>query len=117
AAADAVRRHADGYAFTIGAMGGEGRNFYNEAFTRLGYGADVAAVARLWNSGRRDDARAAVPLDFGRLTNLVGTNSDVAERVSSYRDAGITTLLAKVDGDYRSQLATLERLLALIRSD
>src|SRR4051794_31934724 len=35
---EAVRRHAAGYAFTIGAMGSRGRNFYNEAFRRLGYG-------------------------------------------------------------------------------
>ena len=28
-----------------------------------------------------------------------------------YRDAGITTLLAKLEGDHSDQLATLERLL------
>jgi F420-dependent oxidoreductase-like protein len=112
AAAEAVRRHADGYAFTIGAMGAGGRNFYNEAFTRLGYGAEVAAVARLWSEGRRDEARAAVPLDLGKLTNLVGTGAQVADRVDAYREAGITTLLAKLEGDYPHQLATLERLLS-----
>jgi hypothetical protein len=97
----AARRHVDGYAFTIGAMGAGGRsggrNFYNDAFTRLGYGAEVATVAKLWRSGRRDEARAAVPLDLRRLTNLVGTA--IAERISRYRAAGITTLLAKLDGD------------------
>ena len=46
ASADAAaRRHADGYAFTIGAMGAGGRNFYNDAFTRLGYGDEVEKVA------------------------------------------------------------------------
>ncbi len=35
----AARKHADGYAFTIGAMGAGGTNFYSDAFTRLGYGA------------------------------------------------------------------------------
>jgi len=110
----AVRRHAEGYAFTIGAMGAGGRNFYNDAFTRLGYGDEVARVAELWQSGKRDDARQAVPLDLGRLTNLVGTQDDIAERVAKYRAAGITTLLAKQEGDYQSQLATLERLLAVV---
>src|SRR5699024_7061895 len=56
---DAARRHAEGYAFTIGAMGAAGRNFYNDAFTRLGYGAEIAHVERLWRNGRRDEARAA----------------------------------------------------------
>ena len=110
-AAAAARRHADGYAFTIGAMGTGGRNFYNDAFTRLGYGEQVAAVADLWQAGRRDEARAAVPIDLGRLTNLVDTADRITERVHLYRAAGITTLLAKLEGDYSDQLATLERLL------
>lgn len=120
AAADAAaRRHADGYAFTIGAMGSTGteaggRNFYNDAFARLGYGDQVAEVAELWRSGKRDEARAAVPIDLGRLTNLVGTPEAISERLSSYRAAGITTLLAKLDGDYPHQLATLARLLDLV---
>ncbi|OBF29088.1 F420-dependent methylene-tetrahydromethanopterin reductase [Mycobacterium sp. ACS1612] len=114
AASAAARRHADGYAFTIGAMGAKGRNFYNDAFTRLGYGDEVARVAQLWQSGDRDEARRAVPLDLGRLTNLVGTQEQIEQRLKLYREAGISTLLAKIEGDYESHLATLERLLAAV---
>jgi alkanesulfonate monooxygenase SsuD/methylene tetrahydromethanopterin reductase-like flavin-dependent oxidoreductase (luciferase family) len=115
ASADAAaRRHADGYAFTIGAMGAGGRNFYNDAFARLGYGDEVSRVAALWQGGRRDEARQAVPIDLGRLTNLVGTEGGIAERVHKYRAAGITTLLAKLEGDYPHQLTTLERLLEIV---
>jgi F420-dependent oxidoreductase-like protein len=134
----AARRHADGYAFTIGAMGANGgqersdpgkthggqersdpgkthgRNFYNDAFTRLGYGAAVETVASLWKAGKRDEARQAVPIDLGRLTNLVGTDAAIAGRVRKYDRAGITTLLAKLDGDYAQQLATLERLVGIV---
>lgn len=113
-AAAAARRHADGYAFTIGAMGSPGKNFYNAAFTRLGYGDQVRTVADLWQSGRRDEARAAVPIDLGRLTNLVGTGDGILERVHTYRQAGITTLLAKLEGEYSNQLTTLERLLDVV---
>lgn len=109
----AQRRHADGYAFTIGAMGDGGRNFYNDAFTRLGYGEGVTRVAGLWQEGKREEARAAVPIDLGRLTNLVGTREFIAERIECYREAGINTLLAKVDGELAEQLATLEGLLAI----
>jgi F420-dependent oxidoreductase-like protein len=117
ASADAAaRRHADGYAFTIGAMGVDGRNFYNDAFTRLGYGAEVKAVAELWQAEKRDDARRAVPLDLGRLTNLLGTPDALRERVHVYRAAGITTLLAKLEGDHEHQLSTLERLLGIAAS-
>ena len=118
----AARRHAEGYAFTIGAMGAggsdpgsyQGRNFYNDAFTRLGYGAAVQRVSELWAAGRRDDAREAVPLDIGRLTNLLGTDEAIADRVEHHRQAGITTLLTKLDGDYAHQLATLERLMGIV---
>jgi len=110
----AARRHADGYAFTIGAMGVNGRNFYNDAFTRLGYGEEVGIVAELWQRGEREKARQAVPIDLGRLTNLVGTPDGIAERLRKYRAAGITTLLTKLEGGYPEQLATLERLLSII---
>jgi F420-dependent oxidoreductase-like protein len=114
ASADAAaRRHAAGYAFTIGAMGSGGQNFYNNAFTRLGYGTEVGAVAELWQAGKHDEARRRVPLDLGRLTNLLGTSATIAERVSRYRAAGITTLLAKLEGGYEQQLTTLRRLVAI----
>jgi alkanesulfonate monooxygenase SsuD/methylene tetrahydromethanopterin reductase-like flavin-dependent oxidoreductase (luciferase family) len=109
----AARRHADGYAFTIGAMGVGGQNFYNDAFTRLGYGDEVGTVAELWQAGKHDEARSSVPLDLGRLTNLLGTEDIIAERVSHYRAVGITTLLAKLEGDHEEQLATLQRLVAI----
>ncbi len=110
----AARRHADGYAFTIGAMGVGGQNFYNDAFSRLGYTDEVNTVAQLWQAGDRDEARAAVPLDLGRLTNLLGTDDIIAERVERYRAAGVTTLLAKLEGGHEQQLAALRRLVALV---
>jgi len=83
-------------------------------FTRLGDGDEVAAVAELWRAGKRDEARAAVPIDLGRLTNLVGTPDAIADRVRRHRDAGITTLLAKLEGDHAQTLETLERLIAIV---
>jgi F420-dependent oxidoreductase-like protein len=109
----AARRHADGYAFTIGAMGVGGQNFYNDAFSRLGYADEVAKVAELWQGGDRDEARRKVPLDLGKLTNLLGTDEVIAERVARYRAAGITTLLAKLEGDHSQQLDALRRLVAI----
>ncbi|ORB60264.1 F420-dependent methylene-tetrahydromethanopterin reductase [Mycobacteroides saopaulense] len=113
-AAAAVKRHAAGYAFTIGAMGGSGRNFYNEAFTRLGYGDGVRIVESLWRTGDRDGARDAVPEDLGRLTNLVGTDEMIGQRLERYRASGISTLLVKLDTPYEEQLRALDRLLALL---
>ncbi|MFI6215095.1 LLM class flavin-dependent oxidoreductase [Nocardia brasiliensis] len=113
ATARMVDKHAEGYAFTIGAMGVGGRNFYNDAFTRLGFGKEIEQVARLWQAGDKEAARRAVPRELGALTNLIGTPVDITERLRRYRAAGITSLLAKLDGDYAQQLSTLRTLLAL----
>jgi len=111
----AARRHADGYAFTIGAMGSRDQNFYNDVLTRLGFGDDVRAVQDLWLAGQRDAAAARVPAEIGRATNLLGTPAMVAERLRLYRDAGITTLQAKLSGDHAARLDTLAQLIELVR--
>jgi F420-dependent oxidoreductase-like protein len=111
----AARRHASGYAFTIGAMGTPDRNFYNDALTRQGFGDDVRAVQQLWLSGRRDEAAARVPAEIGYATNLLGTPAMVADRLRLYRDAGITTLQAKLAGDHETRLDTLAQLVDLVR--
>ena len=116
---EAGRRHAEGYAFTFGAMGSSTTNFYNDAFARQGHGDDVRAVQRLWLAGDRDAARKRVPTAIGLGTNLVGTDDLVRERLRLYRDAGITTLRAGLQGghttpDIDGQLADLARLLDLV---
>ena len=114
----ASRRHADGYAFTFGAMGSATTNFYSNAFERQGYGDDVRAVQELWQSGDRDAARRRVPTAIGFGTNLIGTDDLVRARLRLYRDAGITTLRANLHGDPATdldrQLADLEHLMALV---
>jgi F420-dependent oxidoreductase-like protein len=113
---EAARRHARGYAFTIGAMGSRDKNFYNAAFTRQGFGDDVRAVQDLWLAGKREEAAKRVPLEIGFKTNLLGPPDLIKERVGLYRDAGITTLQAKLDGGAQDRLDTLAHLIDLVRS-
>jgi F420-dependent oxidoreductase-like protein len=114
----AGRRHAEGYAFTFGAMGSPTRNFYNDAFERQGYGDDVREVQRLWLAGDRDAARKRVPTAIGLGTNLIGTDDHVRERLRRYRDIGIGTLRVQLQDDPSSdldtQLGDLARLLDLV---
>lgn len=117
----AGRRHAEGYAFTFGAMGSAATNFYNNAFERQGYGEDVRAVQRLWLAGDKDAARRRVPTAIGRGTNLIGSDDLVRERLRLYRDAGVNTLRATFQGtpnsdDLDHQLDDIGRLLDLVRS-
>ena len=117
---EAARRHADGYAFTFGAMGSPAHNFYNDAFARQGFGDDVREVQRLWLAGDRDAARRRVPSEIGLRTNLIGGDDDVRARLRLYRDAGISTLRVTgmeetLDPTARSgRLESLARLLDLV---
>jgi F420-dependent oxidoreductase-like protein len=111
---EAARRHASGYAFTIGAMGSRDQNFYNAAFSRQGYADDIEAVQQLWLAGKREEAALRVPLDLGWKTNLLGTAAMIKERVRLYRDAGITQLQAKLSGSPQEQLDTLAQLLDVV---
>lgn len=110
---EAARRHARGYAFTIGAMGNRSQNFYNAAFARQGYGDDVRAVQELWLAGERERAADRVPVELGRRTNLLGPPEVVRERLAAYRAAGVTTLQAKLTGSLEDRLTALGTLLEL----
>lgn len=111
---EAARRHARGYAFTIGAMGSQASNFYNAALERQGFGDDVHAVQSLWLAGRREEAADRVPLELGLKTNLLGTPAMVRNRLRLYRDAGITTVQAKLGGDLRRRVETAAQLIELV---
>ena len=110
---EASRRHARGYAFTIGAMGSRDHNFYNDAFARQGYGEDVRAVQELWLDGKREEAADRVPIDLGRRTNLLGPPAVVRERLALYQAVGVTTLQAKLSGTLDQRLATLATFVEL----
>lgn len=113
---EAGRRHAEGYAFTFGAMGSPTTNFYNDAFSRQGFGDDVAEVQRLWLAGKRDAARERVPVEIGIRTNLIGTDSMIRDRLRLYRDAGVDLIrVGHVAGpDLDTRLATLARLVEMV---
>ncbi len=96
---EAGRRHADGYAFTFGAMGSARTNFYNRAFERQGFGDAVAEVQRLWLAGDHAAARRAVPVEIGLRTNLIGPPDEVRRRLREYRDCGVDTLRVNPIGD------------------
>jgi len=114
--AEAGRRHAAGYAFTFGAMGSPTRNFYNDAFTRQGYGDDVADVQRLWLAGDREAAQRRVPAAIGLGTNLIGDDGHITDRLRLYRDAGVNTLRVSLSGGTAAHVDDLARLLDLVHA-
>ena len=109
------RKHAGGYAFTFGAMGSTKTNFYSSAFARQGFGEAIEEVHRLWQAGDREGAAAAVPLEIGLRTNLVGTDDLIGEQLQAYAVAGVSTLRVTVVGeDTEAKLTALGRLMDLV---
>lgn len=112
---EAGRRHAEGYAFTFGAMGSASTNFYNRAFGRQGFGEAVAEVQRLWRQGDRSGARAAVPIEIGLRTNLIGPPDQIKQRLREYAACGVDEIRVNPMGDtLDDELAGLGQLLELV---
>jgi F420-dependent oxidoreductase-like protein len=112
---EAARRHAEGFAFTFGAMGSASTNFYNDAFARQGWGDAVAEVQRLWLAGDREAAAAAVPTEIGLQQNLIGPPEEIKRRLREYRDCGVTTLRLGPAGDtLDKRLDALGQLMDLV---
>ncbi|MCY3919310.1 MAG: F420-dependent methylene-tetrahydromethanopterin reductase, partial [Chloroflexi bacterium] len=95
-------------------MGSPTTNFYNDAFVRQGWADDAKAVQRLWVEGKRDEARDRVPVELALKINCLGDDLAVRDRLRVYRDAGVTTFRAGVDGDIDERVETLGRLMALV---
>ena len=87
------------YALYIGGMGAKGRNFYNDLVTRYGFGAAAERIQDLYLDGKKDEAAAAVPDELLELTNLVGSEGFIRERLAAFREAGVTTLNVTPLGD------------------
>jgi F420-dependent oxidoreductase-like protein len=87
------------YALYIGGMGAKGRNFYNDLATRYGYGDVAGTIQDLYLDKRKDEAAALIPDELLELTNLVGSEGFIQERIAAFREAGVTTLNVTPIGD------------------
>jgi F420-dependent oxidoreductase-like protein len=106
ATVDLVRPYA---ALYIGGMGSADRNFYNALAVRMGYEQAAAQVQERFLARDHAGAAAAVPADFIKDTSLIGPPAAVAERMTAYAEAGVTTLTIQPFG------ATLDERLAAVR--
>ncbi|MEV6872339.1 LLM class F420-dependent oxidoreductase [Amycolatopsis sp. NPDC051128] len=89
ACADAVRGYA---ALYLGGMGSAEKNFYNRLACRMGFAAEAAEVQEKYLAGDRAGAMAAVPLEFLDATSLLGPEERIAEKMTQFAEAGVTTL-------------------------
>jgi F420-dependent oxidoreductase-like protein len=79
-------------ALYIGGMGARDRNFYNQLACRYGYEKEAKEIQDLYLDGKKDEAAALVPREFLELTNLVGPEGYVKERIAAFAESGVTVL-------------------------
>jgi len=94
------------YALYIGGMGAKSKNFYNTLFRQYGYEAEAEEIQNLYLDGKKQEAEAAVPLEFLEATNLVGPESYVKERIAAFRESGVTNLQIMPAADDPAALVT-----------
>ncbi|MBF6173081.1 LLM class F420-dependent oxidoreductase [Nocardia blacklockiae] len=97
-------------ALYIGGMGAEELNFHAQVYRRMGYGEVVDEITRLFRSGRKDEAAAAVPDELILDTTIIGDEAHVREQLKVWEQAGVTMLLVGV-----RDVAQFEALAPLVR--
>ena len=113
-----IARRKPAVAFNMGAMGSAETNFYNDAFKRAGFADDALAIQQLWLDGKREAAAERVPDAMVTAFQAIGDRATVTERLSKYRDVGVTTLKLGLDsaGPIGSaRYALLEQIVDITR--
>ncbi|MCR1782986.1 LLM class F420-dependent oxidoreductase [Nocardioides carbamazepini] len=77
----------------MGGMGAKEQNFHHQVFTRMGYGELADEVQELYLSGEKDKATALIPDELVDDMHIIGTPTEVKERVAQWEETGVTTLL------------------------
>ena len=96
-------------ALYIGGMGARGRNFYNDLVCRYGYEDVAGEIQDLYLSGNKLEASRLVPEQLIDEVSLIGPSDMIRDRLSVWKDAGVTTLNLTVTDE-----ATLRRLPELV---
>jgi len=107
-----INKLRPGMAFTLGAMGSAKTNFYNDAYCRAGYEEVAKEVQSLWVSGNREEAIRQVPDDLITMSNFIGTQSMVEERLNAFKEAGVNTLRISTGGStWKERTSALEEAM------
>ncbi len=79
-------------ALYVGGMGARSKNFYNDIFTKSGYGKEAKTIQDLYLSGDKKAAEAAIPDEYLAKNSLIGDEGFVRERLHALRDSGVSAL-------------------------
>jgi alkanesulfonate monooxygenase SsuD/methylene tetrahydromethanopterin reductase-like flavin-dependent oxidoreductase (luciferase family) len=76
----------------FGGMGARTKNFYNDVLRRYGFEKEADLIQDAYLGRRRKEAAALVPKELVSGMSLVGDAGFVKERITAYREAGVTVL-------------------------
>lgn len=79
-------------ALYVGGMGARQKNFYNQIFTKSGYGDAAREIQDLYLSGDKKGAEAAIPDDYLLENSLVGEEAFVRDRLQALKESGVNAL-------------------------
>jgi F420-dependent oxidoreductase-like protein len=85
--------HRARVALYLGGMGAQGANFYNDLAVRYGYVDEAARVQELYLAGEKQAAADALPDELVAATALIGTESEVRDRMQALVRSGVTTIM------------------------
>ena len=100
-------------ALYVGGMGSKAKNFYNDVVRQYGFADEARAIQELYLGGKQLEAIRRVPDALVDAITIAGPAPYVRERLEAWASAGVTLLLAAVQGRTQSdRLRTLEILAA-----
>lgn len=80
-------------ALYMGGMGAKDQNFHKNVFERMGYAEITDEVQELFLNGERDKAAALIPNELVDDLHIIGSASEVRERVAEWEETGVTMLV------------------------
>src|SRR5204863_5050783 len=102
-------------ALYVGGMGSRKQNFYNALVRRYGFEEAADEVQELYLAGKKDEAAAALPAELIDMTALCGPREVIADRLATYRHAGVGTLIVTPWAqDAEGRLAAIRTLAELV---
>lgn len=100
-------------ALYVGGMGSRAKNFYKDTVTRYGFAEDAEAIQDLYLGGRKLEAIKRVPDALVDAITLAGPAGVIKERMAACAGAGVTLLIAAIQGrDQAQRLQALEIMAA-----
>jgi F420-dependent oxidoreductase-like protein len=99
-------------ALYVGGSGTRDKNFYNTIVRQYGFEKEAAEVQDLYLDGRREEAAARLPEALLEGTSLIGDEAYLRDRVSAFRDQGVTVLQVEPIGV--DPIGDLRRLRAVV---